>query len=80
MRVNQSEVVLTSHITMQTFTVHQDKYVGVAQTAKLHLTAHIALVEGKRCRQRTKYLFDALAAKAVQHLAVDYLGLYGHIL
>ena len=79
-RVNQSEVVLTTHVTMQTFTVHQDKYVGVAQTAKLHLTAHITLVEGKRCRQRTQYLLDALAAKAVQHLAIDDLGLHGHIL
>ena len=79
-RVNQSEVVLASHVAVQTFTVHQDEDVGVAQTAQLHLAAHIALVEGKRCRQRTKYLLDALAAKAVQHFAIDDLGLHGHIL
>ena len=65
---------------MQAFAVHQDQYVGVAEASQLHLASHVAFVEGKGCGQGAKYLFDALASEAVQHLATYHFRLHGHIL
>ena len=64
---------------MQPLAIHQYQNVGIAQTAKLHLATHVALVESKGCRQRAQYLLNALTAKAVQHLPAYHLCLYRHI-
>ena len=52
-RVDESEVILATIVTMNALAVDEDEDVVVAQTVHLHLTAHIALVEGKRsCQSR----------------------------
>ena len=80
LRVYQPQVVLASHVAMNALAVYEYQDIAVAQSVQLHLAAHVSLVEGKGGRQRTENLLDALAAETVQHLAVDDLCLYGHIL
>ena len=51
MGIDEAEVVFTAHITMKSFSVDEYQDIVVAQTAKLHLAAHIALVERQRGSQ-----------------------------
>ena len=80
MRVNQSEIVLAANVAMNALAVNENQNIVIAQPVQLHLASHIAFVEGKGCRQRPQYLFYALAAKTVQHLAVNDFCLHRHIL
>ena len=49
--VDEREVVLTTHITMNALTVDQHKDVVITQSVELHLRAHIVLAESERGRQ-----------------------------
>ena len=80
LRVNQAEVVLAAHVAMNALAVDEYQYVVVAQAVELHLTAHVALAEGERCRQSCQDFLQTLAAIAVEHPAGDDLRLYGRIL
>ena len=50
-RVNESEVVLASVVSVNAFAIDEDEDVVVAKSVHLHLTAHVPFVEGKRSRQ-----------------------------
>ncbi len=65
---------------MDALAVHQYQDIAVAQSVQLHLTAHVALVEGKRRRQACEDLLQTLAAILAQHLLCDDLRLHGRIL
>ena len=80
LRVNQPQVVLTAHIAVDALAVHQYQDIAVAQSVQLHLTAHVALVEGKRRRQACEDFLQTLAAILTQHLLCDDLRLHGRIL
>ena len=80
LRVDESKVVLTAHVAVDALAVHQYQDIAVAQSVQLHLTAHVALVEGKRRRQACEDLLQTLAAILTQHLLCDDLRLHGRIL
>ena len=52
-RVNESQVVLTTHIAVNTLSVDKDKNVVITEAVQLHLSTHIALSEGKGCSKST---------------------------
>ena len=79
-RVNQPQVVLTTHITVDALAVDEYQNIRVAQTVQLHLTAHIAFVEGKTRRQSGKDVLQTFAAILLQHLLCDNLRLHRGIL
>ena len=77
LRVNQPEVVLAAHVAVDALAVDEDEDIAVAQSAQLHLAAHVALAEGKRGRQPREDFLDGAPAVAVEHLARDDFGLHG---
>ena len=75
-RINQSKVVLATHITMNAFAVDKYQDITIAKTIKLHLRTHIALSKSKRCRQACEDVLQTLAAVVAQHLLRDHLRLH----
>ncbi len=75
LRVDERQLVLAAHITVDALAVNKDEDVGVSQTVELHLRAHIVLIESKRRSEATKDVLDALARIVAKHLACNHLGL-----
>ena len=65
---------------MQPLAVDEYQDIGVAQTVHLHLTAHVALAESKRCGESAQNVLERAAAIVAQHLPGDDLGLHGRVL
>ena len=79
LRVYERKVVLSAHVSVYALAVYEYQHVGVAQSAQLHLAAHVALAEGKRSRQAAQYLLEAATSVGLQHAARDDLGLHRRI-
>ena len=79
-RVNQTQVVLTAHVTVNALAVNEYQDIRVTQAVQLHLAAHIAFVEGKRSCQSGKDVLQTLAAILLQHLLRNHLRLHRGIL
>ena len=45
MRINQSEVVLTTIVAIEPMTIDEDQHIGIAQAVHLQVRAHIVLAE-----------------------------------
>ena len=67
MRIYQAQVVLAPHVAVNTLAVDKDEDIRIAQSAHLHLAAHVAFVEGKRGSQAAQNLLERLRPIAVQH-------------
>ena len=80
MGIDETQIVFSTHIAMNTFAVNEYQDIAVAQAVQLHLTAHITLVECKRCCQSAQNFFKAFAAIAVKHTTRDDLRLYRGVL
>ena len=78
--VDESEVILSTHVAMYALAINEDENVRITQTSQLHLTAHIALAESKGSCESAQYIFDAFATIAIEGASRDDLCLYGHIL
>ena len=79
MRVDKTQVVLATIITMQAPTVYQYQHIRVAQTIHLQSATHIVLAEIERCRQSRQDILDTLAGILLQLPATDHFGLHGRI-
>ena len=78
-RVYKSEIVLTSHISMYSFPVDENKDIRIAQSVHLHLRTHVALLEVKRRRQLRQDILNGTSCEILQCLTADNLRLYGRI-
>ena len=78
-RVDKSEVVLSSHIAMYPFPVDENKDIRISQSVHLHLRTHVSLLEVKRRRQLRQDIFNRTSCEILQCLTADNLRLYGRI-
>ena len=47
MGIDETQIVFSTHIAMNTFAVNEYQDIAVAQAVQLHLRTHITLVEGE---------------------------------
>ena len=78
--IDEREVVLTTHITMNALAVDQYQDIVVAKAVELHLGAHVILAESERGGQACEDVLEAATTVVTEHLARDDLGLNGRIL
>ena len=78
-RVNQSEVVLASVVTVYSLSVDENQNVVVSQSVELCLASHVALVEREGRCESAQYLLDGLCSVAFYHLPGNHFGLHGHV-
>ena len=74
-RVDEREVILPSHITMNSFPVDQNQNIGVAKSVHLHLRAHVVFIETEGGSESGYNVFYAAAAILPQHARGDNLRL-----
>ncbi len=60
-RIDERQVVLAAHVAMDALAVNQDQDIAVAQATQLHLRAHVVFAKGKRSREATQDVLNALA-------------------
>ena len=79
-RIDEIQVVLTTHVSMNALTVNKDQDIVVTKSVELHLRSHIVLVEGKRCRKTCEDILQTPTAIVAEHLGRNHLRLHRSVL
>ena len=79
-RVDNTQVVFATYVAVDAFAIDENKNIGIAQAAQLHLAAHITLGKGKGSGEPAQYFLYALSAKAIEFASRNDLRLHRRIL
>ena len=80
LRVDERQVVFSSHVAVNPLSVNENEDVVVAQPVELHLRAHVALVEGERGGESAQDVFKGASSVSLEHFSADDFSLNRHVL